>query len=150
MAITMGDASGVGPEIVLRRAAAGQLDDDVVVYGDAAVLQAGAALLGLDVDLHVIDDPAARRSGALNIVDAGLLQASDLTPGQLSAAAGSAARAYVLAATDDALAGRVAGLVTMPMNKEATQLTDPSVRRPHRADRRCLRCDAVLDDAGRW
>jgi 4-hydroxythreonine-4-phosphate dehydrogenase len=29
-------------------------------------------------------------------------------------------------ATRDALAGRVAGVVTMPMNKEATQLSDPS------------------------
>ena len=126
MAITMGDASGVGPEIVLRRAAAGQLDDDVVVYGDAAILRAGAALLRLDVDLHVIVDPADRQPGSLNVVDADVLQASDLTPGLLSAAAGSAARAYVLAATGDALAGRVAGLVTMPMNKEATQLTDPT------------------------
>ena len=36
MAITMGDASGVGPEIVLRRAAAGQLGDDVVIFGDVA------------------------------------------------------------------------------------------------------------------
>ena len=36
MAITMGDASGVGPEIVLRRAADGAFDDEcVVVYGDA-------------------------------------------------------------------------------------------------------------------
>jgi 4-hydroxythreonine-4-phosphate dehydrogenase len=126
IAITMGDASGVGPEIVLRRAAAGQLDDDLVVYGDAAVLREGARLLSVDVDLHVIDDPADRRAQALNVIDAGLLHAADLTPGRLSAAAGSAARAYVLTATDHALAGRVAGLVTMPMNKEATQLTDPT------------------------
>jgi 4-phospho-D-threonate 3-dehydrogenase / 4-phospho-D-erythronate 3-dehydrogenase len=32
----------------------------------------------------------------------------------------------VLAATTDALAGSVAGIVTMPMNKEATQLSDPT------------------------
>lgn len=126
MAITMGDASGVGPEIVLRRAAAGQLDDDLVVYGDADVLRAGAALLMVDVDLEVVEHPAQRRPGALNVVDAGLMHAGDLTPGQLSATAGAAARAYVLAATRDALAGTVAGLVTMPMNKEATQLSDPT------------------------
>jgi 4-hydroxythreonine-4-phosphate dehydrogenase len=125
MAITMGDASGVGPEIVLRRAAAGQLDDDVVIYGDAAVLRVGAQLLTLDVDLQVVADPADRRSGALNVVDAGLLRADQLTPGLISAAAGAAAREYVLAATRHAIDGVVAGLVTMPMNKEATQLTDP-------------------------
>jgi 4-hydroxythreonine-4-phosphate dehydrogenase len=116
----------VGPEIVLRRAAAGQLDDDVVVYGDVAVLRAGAQLLGLDVDLHPVADASERRPGKLNVVDAGSLSAADLRPGELSEQSGRAARAYVVSATRDALAGRVAGLVTMPMNKEATQLSDPT------------------------
>ncbi len=115
MAITMGDASGVGPEIVLRRAAAGGLDD-VVVYGDAAILRHGAQLLGLDP--AVVDH--------LGIVDLGCLTAADHRPGQLDAASGAAAKAYVEAATRDALAGRVAGIVTMPMNKEATQLRAPT------------------------
>jgi 4-hydroxythreonine-4-phosphate dehydrogenase len=111
----MGDANGVGPEIVLRRAAEGGLDDDVVVYGDLAILVHGAGLLGLDLD-------AVR---GLNVVDAGLLGAGEHRPGELSAATGAAARAYVERATRDALAGSVAGVVTMPMNKEATQLSDP-------------------------
>jgi 4-hydroxythreonine-4-phosphate dehydrogenase len=113
MAITMGDASGVGPEIVLRWAASGAATDGVVVYGDAAVLAHGAGLLGIDV-------PAA-----LEVIDLGLLGAGDHRPGQLDAKAGAAARAYVERATADALSGAVAGIVTMPMNKEATQLTDP-------------------------
>ena len=115
MAITMGDAAGVGPEIVLRRAADGGLGDHVVVYGDLAILQRGAEHLGL---AGVVD--------SLAVVDLGLLTPDDFHPGDLSAASGAAARAYVERATLDALAGRVAGLVTMPMNKEATQLTDPT------------------------
>jgi 4-hydroxythreonine-4-phosphate dehydrogenase len=112
LAITMGDASGVGPEIVLRAFCEGGLGDDVVVYGDAAVLHHGAGLLGLRVDWE-----------SLPIVDLGLLAAADHRPGRLDAATGAAARAYVERATRDALAGKVSGLVTMPMNKEATQLT---------------------------
>src|SRR6185436_15132025 len=54
MAVTMGDPSGVGPEIVLRHFAAGGLGDDVVVYGDAAILEHGADLLGLDIELDVV------------------------------------------------------------------------------------------------
>lgn len=115
IAVTMGDASGVGPEIVLRRFAAGQLPDDVVVYGDAAILRLGARLLGLDVDL-----------GRLPVEDAGLLGEADHRPGEIDAASGAAAREYVVRATADALAGRVAAIVTMPMNKEATQLSDPT------------------------
>ncbi len=115
LAITMGDASGIGPEIVLRRFCEGGLGDDVVVYGDASILRHGASLLGLDVDW-----------GRLPIVDLALLTAADHRPGQLDAASGAAARAYVERATRDALAGTVAGIVTMPMNKEATQLSDPA------------------------
>ena len=116
LAITMGDASGVGPEIVLRAFAAGELGpaDDIVVYGDAAILRHGAELLGIHLDW-----------ASLPVVDLGLLSATDHRPGQLDAKAGAAARAYVERATLDALAGTVAGLVTMPMNKEATQRTDP-------------------------
>ena len=126
MAITMGDASGVGPEIVLRRFASGQLSDATVVYGDAAILDAGADLLGLDMRAHVVAHPSEASRGVLNVVDLARLDATDLTPGQLNAKAGAAARDYVEAATRDALAGRVAGVVTMPMNKLATRQSDPS------------------------
>ena len=115
LAITMGDASGGGPEVVLRSFSAGGLGADVVVYGDEAILRHGAALLNLDIDWD-----------RLPIVDLGLLSAMDHRPGVLDAASGAAARAYVERATIDALAGTVAGVVTMPMNKEATQLTDAS------------------------
>jgi 4-hydroxythreonine-4-phosphate dehydrogenase len=127
MAITMGDPSGVGPEIVVRRAAAGDLrDGTAVVYGDAAILRHGATLLGLDVAIETVSDPGDTEPGPLVVVDLQLLAANDHRPGQLDARSGAAARAYVERATDDALAGRVAGVVTMPMNKEATQLTDPA------------------------
>jgi 4-hydroxythreonine-4-phosphate dehydrogenase len=127
MAITMGDAAGVGPEIVLRRHAAGGLGEDVVVYGDASILAHGAELLGLDVALAVLDDPgAARDPGALHVVDIGMLTAADHAPGVLDARSGAAAREYVVRATNDALAGTVAGIVTMPMNKQATQESDPT------------------------
>jgi 4-hydroxythreonine-4-phosphate dehydrogenase len=129
MAITMGDASGVGPEIVLRRFVDGGLDDHVVVYGDAALLRHGAELLGLDIRIEVVDDPRSvpgRSSGALQVIDVGLLKAADHRPGVLDGPTGAAAREYVVRATQAALAGTVAGVVTMPMNKEATQIGDPA------------------------
>jgi 4-hydroxythreonine-4-phosphate dehydrogenase len=125
MAITMGDASGVGPEIVLRTAAAGGLDDRVVVYGDASILYSGQRLLGTAVPIRPIEMPADAVPGDLNVIDLRMLRPTQHRPGQLSPEAGAAARAYVERATIDALNGRVAGLVTMPMNKEATQLSDP-------------------------
>ncbi len=125
MAVTMGDASGVGPEIVVRRFAEGLLGSDVVVYGDAAVLAHAAAALGLDVGVHSIDGPEEVVEGSMNVCDQGLMNAERVAPGVLSAEAGAAALAYVDCATRDALAGKVAGVVTLPMNKEATRISRP-------------------------
>ncbi|MEM7363467.1 MAG: 4-hydroxythreonine-4-phosphate dehydrogenase PdxA [Pseudomonadota bacterium] len=125
IAITAGDASGVGPEIALRLFAAGELPDDVVVYGDVSVLAAGASLLSLDVPVNTIEEPQGRKTGVLNVIDAGMLASSELTPGVLSEAAGRAAHHYVVRATEDAIAGKVSAVVTLPMNKEATQASVP-------------------------
>ncbi len=130
LAITMGDPSGVGPEIILRRVADGALlDRDAVVVGDAAILRHGVGVLGLDPALAdaivSISEPAAAADGRLDVLDRRRLAADQHRPGELDAAAGAAALDYVTAATDLALAGDVAAIVTMPMNKEATQLTHP-------------------------
>ena len=126
MAITMGDANGVGPEILLRCFAAGQLGENVLVYGDVAILKAGATLLGLDVAINAVAKPAQAVESALNVVDAGALAASHLKPGRLSADNGAAACAYVEQATLAALAGEVAGVVTLPLSKEAVRFAIPN------------------------
>ena len=127
MAITMGDPSGVGPEIVLRHfAAVPDAFAQAVVYGDVSILRHGAELLDLEIDIVAIDAPGDARQGVLNVLDLAGMSVADHRPGRLDAASGAAARAYVERATADALAGTIAGLVTMPMNKEATQLSDPA------------------------
>jgi 4-phospho-D-threonate 3-dehydrogenase / 4-phospho-D-erythronate 3-dehydrogenase len=129
LAITMGDASGVGPEIVLRRHLSDGLGE-AVVYGDLEILRHGARLLDLDLDpdldIVAIDTPDRFLPGRINVIDLGVLRSDQHRPGEIDAAAGAAAREYVVAATLDALAGRVAAIVTLPMNKEATQLSDPA------------------------
>ena len=125
MAVTMGDASGVGPEIAVRRFADGLLGDEAVVYGDASVLARVATVLGLQVTLHPVEAHDETLEGALNVRDLRYLGAAEVAPGVLSREAGAAALAYVDCATRDALAGKVAGVVTLPMNKEATRLSRP-------------------------
>lgn len=113
--ITLGDSSGIGPEILLKAFAADQLPRPFQVFGDRAVLSYynNKLALGLQVD-------------ALDVRDPGLLQSSDVHPGQLSKQSGAAARQYVVNATKAALAGEITALVTLPINKEATQMTDPN------------------------
>lgn len=125
-ALTMGDSSGVGPEIVLKAQRDGQLREPVLVYGDLAVLDRCNAQLGYGVKLHKVERPGDWVPDVLNVIDLGILQASGVTPGKINAESGRAAREYVIAATRATLAGNVAAMVTLPMNKEATQLTDAS------------------------
>src|SRR5260221_12870860 len=118
--ITMGDASGVGPEILLKALANGTLRWPFVAYGDLAALRSYNERLGYGVALRGIGRPSEYQPGELNVVDHRLLEDADITPGKLSQKAGHAAREYVMSATRDALADGIAAIVTLPMNKEAT------------------------------
>jgi 4-hydroxythreonine-4-phosphate dehydrogenase len=123
--ITIGDASGVGPEILLKAFANGEVRWPFVAYGDLEALRFYNERLGYKVPFHEIRDPAQYESGVLNVFNHGLLQAGQITPGKLSRDAGRSARAYVVSATRAALASEIAAMVTLPMNKEATCLSDP-------------------------
>jgi 4-hydroxythreonine-4-phosphate dehydrogenase len=125
IAITMGDACGVGPELLLRAFKNDELKSPFIAIGDIAALELAMKKLGITVPVKSIglaDEPDA---GVLNIVDAGLLKTSDITPGQISKAAGDAAVKYVETATRAALAGTIDAIVTLPINKESSGLSHP-------------------------
>ena len=124
LGVTMGDSSGVGPEIILKAFRNREIQQPILVFGDLAVLDYANQHLGFSVPLRVVADARDLQEGCLNIVDLALLKATDLKPGRISQRSGAAARAYVVAATQAALRRDVAAIVTLPMNKEATQLSD--------------------------
>ena len=122
--LTMGDAVGIGPEIVWRAFVQGQVDACVVV-GDASVLRRAAQLLlphGLP--LALIDDPADAADlppGCLPVLQPpGLPAGLDELPwGQVDARCGAAAAACITEAVALVRRGQGAGLVTAPIHKEA-------------------------------
>lgn len=123
--VTSGDSSGIGPEILLKAWSMGAIRHPIVVYGDLEVLSFYNDRFGYGATLSKINSPAERREGCLNVIDAGIMRHADLQIGKVLAKSGMAAREYVAAATRAALAGEIAALVTLPVNKEATQLADP-------------------------
>jgi 4-hydroxythreonine-4-phosphate dehydrogenase len=116
----MGDPRGIGPEVLLKALQRTELPQDVglVVIGDEAVLRAEAGRMGLAMELEVAEDPGAGRASRV-LLQVGEFPASRLEPRQPDAAAGQAALDYVEQAVRLALAGRVNGLVTGPISKEA-------------------------------
>lgn len=125
-AITLGDSSGIGPEILLKAFRDREVKYPIVVYGDLEALEYYNIMLGYGVRLRSASSASDYDPGALNVLDHRLLAKEDITPGTLNGRSGAAAREYVVAAARAALSGGVAGMVTLPMNKEATQKSDPS------------------------
>jgi len=124
--ITMGDSSGIGPEVLLKSFRDGELRHPLVVFGDLEVLQFYNDRLRYGIEFRKISKPEAYQAGPLNIIDQGILERDQVTVGKLNKASGHAAREYVVSATHAAKAGEIAAMVTLPMNKEATQLSDPN------------------------
>src|SRR6185503_6338539 len=124
IAITMGDSSGVGPEIILHAFKKAQLPRDFIVIGDYSILEACNRLLNYQVPLRRADHISDVKDNFVNILDLGLLREDDLKIGEISRASGHAALKYVQCATKLALESDVSAIVTMPMNKEATRLSD--------------------------
>jgi 4-hydroxythreonine-4-phosphate dehydrogenase len=122
IAITMGDAAGVGPEIVVKALAHADLYARCrpLVIGDAQRLQTAAGLCGLSLRIHPVQgvEDAFFEPGTVDCVDLGLIPA-DLPFGKLSATAGDAAYRYVERAVALAQAGKVGAICTAPLNKEA-------------------------------
>ncbi|WP_237478530.1 4-hydroxythreonine-4-phosphate dehydrogenase PdxA [Lichenibacterium dinghuense] len=116
--ITMGDPAGIGPEIVAKLMAEGP-DRPAVVYGEVGALRRGAAAVGAALAFAPVPGPGAPvPAGAVPVIGVGDVPA-DLPMGRVSAAAGALAYAAVVRAIDDAKAGRIAAIVTAPINKDA-------------------------------
>ena len=120
----MGDAAGIGPEIIVKLFAAG-LPHTSLVYGDAGILETTIAQLGLSEKLQVeiISEPglANNTGGIIPVLNRWQALPSNLPAGQLSAAAGRGAYEYLCYAIDDAQAGLLRAIVTAPLHKKAMQ-----------------------------
>lgn len=122
---TMGDAAGIGPEIIVKTYATG-LPTPALVYGDAGVMQTAISMLGLDDQLRVeiISEPEACPDDptVIPVLNRWQVLPENLPMGQINAEAGRGAYEYLCHAIDDAMAQRIRAIVTAPLNKKAMQL----------------------------
>lgn len=122
IAITMGDPSGVGPEIIAK-----SLNDKNIyetcrpfVVGDAKILKRALDVTNVALQINSIIQPedATYEYGTIDIIDLDLVSA-DLPWGQVSPEAGNAAFRYLEKAIAYANEGKIQGICTAPLNKEA-------------------------------
>ena len=122
--VTMGDAAGIGPEIIAkayREAPAEMLG--CVVVGDVATLRRASAITALQYALPVaeitsLDAAASVPPNCIPVLQTGALSA--LVPfGAVSKLAGQAAADCIVWAARAVLAGQALAMVTAPIHKEA-------------------------------
>ena len=110
IALTMGDAAGIGPELAVRAAAEKRWQGKIrfILYGERSILQAAADRW---TDGHLPE-----------VVEAGTLPFAELIPGKADARCGKLAYDALSQAALDALAEKVDAIVTAPMNKYSVNL----------------------------
>ncbi|MEO6027140.1 MAG: 4-hydroxythreonine-4-phosphate dehydrogenase PdxA [Candidatus Binatia bacterium] len=121
--ITMGDAAGISPEILVKSLADPTIRQfcEPIVLGDVRVLAAAAKQAGLELGLRSIERPSDWRGdgGAFGVVDYKDVDPATVKVGVVEPALGAAAVRYTREAARYALSGEIDGIVSAPLNKEA-------------------------------
>ena len=111
--ITIGDAAGIGPEVVLKSLSDNSFQNRLrpIIIGDANFLRGVASTLGLDLDRLLSVD-------GLELVDVKNLP-SDVVPGTETAATGRASGQYIERAVGLWREGHIDAIATAPISKAA-------------------------------
>lgn len=117
LGITMGDAAGVGPEIILM--IMNEYMNDTVIYGSFDVLDHYNKAFGYSYQLNKIDTPSEAIKDKVNIIDKTNLRYTDFEVGKVSPLCGKSAYLYLEDSINDAMDRKIRAIVTCPLNKEA-------------------------------
>jgi len=122
IAITMGDAAGIGPEVIVKALGNPKIYDlcSPLVIGDRGVIDNTIKLLSSSLSLHAVKSINAveGRYGVIDILDLQNLR-GEIIPGKLSADCGRAAMEYIARAAEVTGNGEAAAITTAPINKES-------------------------------
>lgn len=125
--ITMGDAAGIGPEIIVKSFQHQEIYDrcNPLVIGDASILlrALGITNLSSELELNVITAVAEAKfsPGVIDCIDLALLD-KEIPFGEVNGAAGNAAYEYIAKAVELAQHGQITAICTAPLNKAALHL----------------------------
>jgi|TARA_B110000196_G_scaffold41091_1_gene31440 4-hydroxythreonine-4-phosphate dehydrogenase len=124
--VTLGDPSGVGPEVVVKAFADPVLHEEskLFVIGAIEPIQRAIEQVGLSQSVRSIKAPSDANSSSdfIDVFELDDIQDTDFPMGVLSEKSARASHAWVEAAIQLALAGSVDAITTAPVNKEAWRL----------------------------
>ena len=123
LAIPMGDAAGIGPEITVKAMADDRVSNmaRLVIVGDKKVLKEALAFSDVTLLINCINDPQDGNfsPGVLNLIDLDNIYLNKLKMGAVQAMTGKAAYEYIEVATRLCLDKKTDVLTTTAINKES-------------------------------
>jgi 4-hydroxythreonine-4-phosphate dehydrogenase len=124
VAVTMGDAAGIGPEIIIKAFMQGEIQNvsRPVVIGDTRVISNALKFVkGAQLQVNSICNISQARfiKGVIDVYDTANLDPAKIKIGQVSAPCGKAAVECLEKAIKLAMDKEVAAIATAPINKEA-------------------------------
>lgn len=124
--LLLGDATGIGPELVAKLLAAYPVHEqaDLVVVGDRRVFEMGQQIAKTSVPTNVIDSLGAATFGTAEVqfLDFPGVNPGEFELGKLSAKVGKSVLDVLAFTLDVAKAGRLDAIVFGPFNKQAMHL----------------------------
>jgi 4-hydroxythreonine-4-phosphate dehydrogenase len=127
IAVTMGDPTGVGPEIIAQALSRQDVGAScrVIVLGDEAVMARALEITGVPLKLDTLPEggmPADNSPGLLHLLPLTRLGAGDIEFGRPTPAGGDAMFRYIAAAARLCLSGEAAAMATAPISKAGLNL----------------------------
>ncbi|MGH9947448.1 MAG: 4-hydroxythreonine-4-phosphate dehydrogenase PdxA [Pyrinomonadaceae bacterium] len=116
--ITMGDAAGIGPEIVIKSVVDGELNKIIrpVLIGDRGLLERTGSSLGIEVAFAEFNRDNLPNTGEIEVVDLGNLP-KEFSIGEVSPETGKAAGEFIEKAVELWKNGEIDAISTAPINK---------------------------------
>src|SRR5438105_2114363 len=114
IAITLGDPSGIGPEIVAKLFSQSEGLPPSIVIGDVGVIERAISALGLTLSTNVISEPQQAKciTNAIDVIQPGESLPDDLPIGRVDARSGQAAFDAIVLAIKLARAGQLRAITT--------------------------------------
>jgi len=123
LAITMGDAAGIGPEIAVRALSRDETYETCrpVLIGDGSVVRATISGMGVATAVRSVSRVAEAEftPGRIDLIDLHNVDLGELAPGAIGPMTGRAAYEFIVHGIRLATANEVDAVVTCPIHKES-------------------------------
>lgn len=106
----MGDPNGIGAEVIVKALLCSEIQSlcAPLVFGDIKIIEGAKKLVGV--------------SNEVNVINVAKFDKESLSPGRHDKRAGEVSLLYIREAVQFALEGKIAAIVTAPINKESIRL----------------------------